>query len=61
MKKAQFKVVKYFVYKGKSYDKDTVLKENYSKVNALGLYFNIENIGWVNKENPIMKNLQRII
>lgn len=61
MSKAKFKVTKNFIYEGQSYDKGTVLKEIYSKVNVLGLHFNIENIGWVNKENPIMNNLERIV
>lgn len=61
MNKAKFKVVKTFNYKGSTYSNGTVLNEIQSKVNILGLHYNIENLGWLNSENPIMNNLVRIL
>lgn len=60
MNKAKFKVIKTFNYKGSTYTNGTILNILYSKVNILGLHYNIENLGWVNLENPIMNNLVRI-
>ena len=61
MSKAKFKVIKTFNYKGSTYAKGTILNELYEKVNILGLHYNIEDLGWINSENPIMLNLARVV